>query len=59
MINRHTNPKYKVETEISQGLLAFPILFMIYISGVFSEKKSWLLEVTCLLFMNDLKIFSS
>ena len=43
-----------METRIPQGSPVSPILFLIYISRVFLEIESWLPQVTCLLFMDDL-----
>ena len=36
VIDGYTNSKQRVESGILQGSLVFPILFLIYISGVFS-----------------------
>lgn len=54
VIDGYTNPKYKVETGIPQGSLVSPILFLIYISGVFSEIERQVPNITCLSFMDDL-----
>ena len=54
LISHFHNPKCKVETGIPQGSPVSPILFLIYISGVFSEIESRLPQVTCLSFMDDL-----
>ncbi len=50
----HINPKYKIETKISQRTRVLPILFLIYISRVFLEIESCLPQVTCLLFIDNL-----
>ena len=52
--DRHINPKCKVNTGIFQRLPVSLILFLIYISGVFLEIESCLLQITCLLFIDDL-----
>lgn len=54
IINGYINSKCKVETEIPQGLLVLLILFLIYISKIFLEIESRLLQVTCLLFIDNL-----
>ena len=54
VIDGYINPSCKVETGIPQGLPVSPILFLIYISGVFLEMESRLPQVTCLSFMDDL-----
>lgn len=35
VIHNHNNPKKKIKTKILQGSRVSPILFLIYISGVF------------------------
>lgn len=52
--DRYINPKYKMETKISQKILVLPILFLIYISRVFLEIEFCLPQVTCLLFIDNL-----
>ena len=59
VIDGSTNPKYSIETGIPQELPASLILFLISISGVFSEIESRLPEVICLSFMDDLGFLSS
>ena len=54
IIDGYINAKQKVETGIPQGSPVSPILFLIYISGVFSQIESRLPQVTCLSFMDDL-----
>lgn len=48
-----------MEIEIPQRSLVFPILFLIYISGVFLKIKSQLSQITCLLFIDDLRFLST
>lgn len=40
VIVRFTNPKQKIESEISQKFVASSILFLIYISGVLSTVEN-------------------
>ena len=54
VIDRFINPKCKVETGIPQESSVSPILFLIYIRGVFLEIERQLPNVTCLSFMDDL-----
>lgn len=53
IINGHINLKYKVEIRVSQGSPVSFILFLIYISRVFFDIKSCLLQVTCLSFIDN------
>ena len=59
VIDRHINLIYKVETRIPQRSPVSPILFLIYISGIFLEIESRLLQITYLSFMNDLRFLSA
>ena len=54
VIDGYINPSYKMETGIPQRSPVSPILFLIYISGVFLEIESRLPQVTCLSFMDHL-----
>ncbi len=59
VINRHDNPEREIKTGIPQGSPVSPILFLIYISGVFnkvSEISPW---VTSLSFVDDLGFIAS
>ena len=59
MIDGYVNPKHKVETGIPQGSPVSPILFLIYISGVFSQIETRLPQITCLSFMDDLSFLTA
>ena len=48
-----------METGIPQGSLVLPILFLIYISGVFGMITANLLEITTISFMDDLRFLAS
>ena len=54
VIDGFTNPRQKVESGIPQGSPVSPILFLIYISGVFSKIEEQLPDITCFFFIDDL-----
>ena len=54
VIDEYENQKRKIETGIFQGSPVSPILFLIYISGVFYKVQDITLSVTSLLFVDDL-----
>lgn len=54
VIDRHTNKKREIETGIPQGSPVSPILFLIYISGVFDKVSENSLSITSLCFIDDL-----
>lgn len=49
----YINLEHKFETRIHHPSLVFPISFLIYISGLFTQIKTMLPKVTCLLFVDD------
>ena len=59
IIDGHKNPERDVETGIPQGSPASPILFLIYISGVFGAVTATSPEVTSVSFMDDLGFLAS
>ena len=59
VIDGYTNPKQKIETGIPQGSPVSPILFIIYISGMFSQIEERLPGVTCVSFVDDLGFLTS
>lgn len=59
IIDGYVNDKYKVKTEIPQGLPVSPIFFLIYISGVFTQVEAQLPQISYLSFMDDLAIFTA
>ena len=54
VIDRFRNPRQKVESGIPQGLPVSPILFLMYISGVFSVVEEQLLYIIYMSFVDDL-----
>lgn len=54
VINEFTNLRQKVESGIPQGSPISPILFLIYINGVFAVIEKQLLNITCESFIDDL-----
>ena len=59
VIDGHDNKKIKIKTGILQGFPASPILFLIYISGIFNKIAETSLWVTSLLFVDDLAFIAS
>lgn len=59
VIDGHDNKKRKIETGISQGSPVLPILFLIYISGVFNKELETSPLVTSLSFVDDLGFIAS
>ena len=59
MIDGHNNPEKDVETGIPQGSPVSPILFLIYISGVFEQVEKELPEIVSLSFVDDLGFIAS
>lgn len=59
VIDGHINPEKVVETGIPQGSPVSPILFLIYISGVFEAVKEKVPEIISLSFMDDLGFLAS
>ena len=59
VIDGFTNPKQKVETGIPQGSPVSPILFLIYISRVFSAIEVKLPDIICMSFVDDLAFLTS
>ncbi len=59
VINEHDNKERKIQTGIPQGSPVSPILFLIYISGVFNKVSETSLLVTSLSFVNDLSFIAS
>ena len=59
VIDGFTNPRQKIESGIPQGSPVSPILFLIYISGVFSVVEEQLPNVTCLSFVDDLEFITA
>lgn len=59
VIDGHNNQEKAVETGIPQGSPASPILFLIYISGVFEQVEKRLPEIILLSFVNDLGLIAS
>lgn len=54
VINASNNKERDIETEILQGFLVSPIIFLIYITGVFTRVSETNPFVISLLFMDDL-----
>ena len=59
VIDGHDNEEREVETGIPQGSPVSPILFLIYISGVFDKISEISPRVTSLSFINDLRFIAS
>lgn len=54
VIDGHDNRERSIETRIPQGSPVFPILFLIYISGVFQQVTESIPAITSLSFVDDL-----
>ncbi len=59
VIDGHDNKERDIETEIPQGSPVSPILFLIYISGVFNKVSEKSPLVTSLSFIDDLGFITS
>ena len=59
VIDGHNNPEKDVETGIPQGSPVSPILFLIYISGIFEQVEKELPEIVSLSFVDDLGFIAS
>lgn len=59
VIDGHENKEREIETGIPQGSPVSPILFLIYISGVFDKLTEISPPVTSLSFVDDLGFISS
>ena len=59
VIDGHNNKEREIETGIPQGFPVSPILFLIYISGVFNKVSETSPLVTSLSFINDLGFIAS
>lgn len=58
VIDRYDNKKQKIETEILQESLILPILFLIYISGVFDDMARTSFLVIFLSFIDNLRFIA-
>lgn len=58
MINGHNYQEKNVKIRITERLLAFLILFIIYISKVFKQIERQLSKVVSLLFIDDLRFIA-
>lgn len=59
VIDRHDNKEREIEIGIPQGLPVPPILFLIYISGVFDAIEENNPAVTSVLFIDNLRFIAS
>ena len=59
VIDGHTNKERDIETEIPQGSPVSPILFLVYISGVFEKVSESYPAITSLSFVVDLGFLAS
>lgn len=59
VIDRHENKERETETGIPQGSLVLPVLFLVYISGVFDLVSEACPLVTSLSFVGDLGFIAS
>ena len=59
VIDGHINPEKNMETDIPQRLPVSPILFIIYISGVFDAVSAILSKTISISFIDDLRFLAS
>lgn len=59
VINGHDNKEQGIETKIPQRSSVSPILFLIYISGIFDKVAEFSPAVMSLLFMDNLNFIAS
>lgn len=59
VVDRYNNSERDMETSIPLGLPLSPILYLIYINGIFDIITSTSLEITFISFMYDLRFLVS